>query len=1392
MFRESGLPEGVAWSVLYNGRGSVSISPNSTSSSTPPGNYTFIVSYPTSNGITYIPNPSNGTLTAGGLLTINFTQNVTLPQQKTTFQELGLPNNSSWSVTFNGINISAIAPNSIVFSTSPGNYTYTIGNVSFGGLTYLPKTQSGVLEAGGSPIVNFSASYSESIPSASTSLPASNLGLITTLRTSLPNGALFISNESPIAQGENGTSVNVIAPVYLSFQNMSNITAINSSQLESVRSQVNKFYSGGLRSAGISALSVKNSYSGMYVFNENISAQYGSISQSNNYVPAGRTLHYIAYNTYGIITYYNVSVHRTRPTLKISVNGAIAKNPNTTSVIHIPILNGQSDYNISVALDSVLAGRNQANFTYKINFSNGTIINRTLNANYVNYSETFTLPADQNATITFETGGNANYTPVDPTVVIVPAAISYYLPITLTNSQTVATPAPFQEEVSVNSLDYSSYEANNLDNIEFFYAAGNIISSWMEGSVSNTLLNNPKNSSLLHTSTNTTYWLNISKGIPASNSITVYMGFAPVSVSLLNNINVGESPQISSIYGQYDDGTNVFDYYNVNPTSTSGWTLAGIAGRTGSAPSGNHFITTNALYANSANGDYLYTSILDLTTNVVITYDVYTTGLGDFFFLTNSAGKGQMTRLDGRGGADYSGLATTSTWKSWAAPSSGLSETTKVWYKYDTVVSGTSAYSYIGNMSDSLSTYGKQTSSTAFTVVDDGNYLGLVGDGLGSSYITYWDGIIIRAEPPGGVMPVAALGTVVASDAPVLIFQSNPISYGVSNLITLTTQRTGDSVEILKNGNVIAGPAANSVSYSVCGASPSLSSCWSPGSYVITGKDVNSGVISNGILIVNKGTPSLKLVSANIVLNTLSSTPVNYSISTIGNQLSANLIINNNYISSTSSSNTYSLATSIGNYKLKETTAGNSNYTSYNLTKSLCIVQKPSSFPTGLIYYAPVCIINNQSSSSSAQFQQMINISEDVYSGYLSYNGEFANFEIFNATGSVQPSWIESNDSGVLTTWIKMPGIIGANAVFSLYLGFAPNTLNLLSNSGTSGIGEIPTASGSYGEYDDGASVFENYFPGNSLSTWTNAGTSGQTSSAPSGSPFGTNAFYANGANGDYLYTTANGQAANMIIEYYTDTANLDDVFFLTNSSGGGQIGRVGNGVGWYGIASSSSWTSWTAPPDNGQWSNKWLLISIVSINGTATMYLSPNAGNYGSEIGQNASNSYSVANNGDYLGFVGDAAGGTTTQYLNGMIIRQRPPNGIMPSSVFGSPTSIQSTCSVSISPATINFGSLNPGSSFDTNQVVTDYNNGTVSANMLVYAGNWINGAVNFGLSKTLWNPTSLSSYTGNAMTTAPTLANIIIPASGSNSIYFGLSVPPGQSAGSYSQTITIENEC
>jgi hypothetical protein len=131
----------------------------------------------------------------------------------------------------------------------------------------------------------------------------------------------------------------------------------------------------------------------------------------------------------------------------------------------------------------------------------------------------------------------------------VPNGIIYSVPITLTNTQSVATSAPYQQMISIDSSNYMSYEASNLQNVEFFDSAGSVIYSWLESGNSNSV-------------TNTIYWLNLPNGIAAKSTVTIYLGFAASTTNLFNDQTIGEAPNLSSIYGKYDNGRNVFSFYD--------------------------------------------------------------------------------------------------------------------------------------------------------------------------------------------------------------------------------------------------------------------------------------------------------------------------------------------------------------------------------------------------------------------------------------------------------------------------------------------------------------------------------------------------------------------------------------------------------------------------------------------------------------------------------------------------------------------------------------------------------------------------------------------------------------------------------------------------------------
>ncbi len=132
-----------------------------------------------------------------------------------------------------------------------------------------------------------------------------------------------------------------------------------------------------------------------------------------------------------------------------------------------------------------------------------------------------------------------------------------------------------------------------------------------------------------------------------------------------------------------------------------------------------------------------------------------------------------------------------------------------------------------------------------------------------------------------------------------------------------------------------------------------------------------------------------------------------------------------------------------------------------------------------------------------------------------------------------------------------------------------------------------------------------------------------------------------------------------------------------------------------------------------------------------------------------------------------------------------------------------VASTCTAVLTNTLINFGSLAPGSTLGpVNGIVDTDSAGNVDANILLSASNMINPANpadTFYITNTVWNPSySTGLTTENAITALyPLLGSdtgiVVTPGNANgNVLYFGINVPNGQAAGSYTQNIYIENNC
>jgi len=320
-----------------------------------------------------------------------------------------------------------------------------------------------------------------------------------------------------------------------------------------------------------------------------------------------------------------------------------------------------------------------------------------------------------------------------------------------------------------------------------------------------------------------------------------------------------------------------------------------------------------------------------------------------------------------------------------------------------------------------------------------------------------------------------------------------------------------------------------------------------------------------------------------------------------------------------------------------------------------------------------IILTNSQSIATNAPFQQIINISESSYPS-LTYNSVFADFEYTYANGTVIPAWIESNNSGIITTWVKIAKGIPANSNITIYLNIKPG-VNLLSNSGTTGIGEAPQLSPVYGEYDDGASVFNYYdnFAGTSLTGWvSNKG--------------GLSSLYIYANNG--LYINLNGTIKSQQNIYYSNAfatpfileADLVSIFnnggssSITMSEGSSSSADLDAGgllVGGYGFSFYSPTGSqlvYTTGTSGFSAVNAIPPISTPTIIGLSWSATGNENVFYNYRNVLYSTNNAVTLGPNNYIEFGFDSGASYTNGEFQWVRIRALPPNGVMPSVSFAS----------------------------------------------------------------------------------------------------------------------------
>jgi len=379
--------------------------------------------------------------------------------------------------------------------------------------------------------------------------------------------------------------------------------------------------------------------------------------------------------------------------------------------------------------------------------------------------------------------------------------------ITITNSQSSATPAPFQQMIYIPASTASSLGiANNAQNV-MFLSGGSPLYSWFEG----------------NNGTGYIWWVKLPNGIPASSSIQILMNVTPGANDYATYYPyVGEAPQLSSPYGEYDNGQYVFLAYANGNTPISSFSV--YSGYTLSQATGVAYGSTkiNALkltgYASKAGtlDFYLNTVSLPASESYIAEgnaqwYTSSTTGDTDIVALIQSPSSSPnaiaVGGVPGFGNHFFDQEYISS--GSYNSNKNSQGTAGQGWvYGSLTYIAGSSTFSAYTSSTLYSPTY---SGSTTNPISSSGSnlYLGVIGS-QNSNYPAnaYWNWLRVRAYPPNGVMPSISLPngaytnyyvvqfTVSALNA----FTKQPMSYSAN--VTLTNTLYWDPyLDVFKDSN---------------------------------------------------------------------------------------------------------------------------------------------------------------------------------------------------------------------------------------------------------------------------------------------------------------------------------------------------------------------------------------------------------------------------------------------------------------------------------------------------------------------------------------------------------------------------------------------------------------
>jgi trimeric autotransporter adhesin len=325
-----------------------------------------------------------------------------------------------------------------------------------------------------------------------------------------------------------------------------------------------------------------------------------------------------------------------------------------------------------------------------------------------------------------------------------------YIPITITNTQSSATPSTLQEKITWNPSSYTSYEASNLGNIRFYSdsAFATPLYAWLESCTP----------SLSNTATSATAWIKLTSQIAGNGGTqTIYMAFLSTATTYDGNY-WGAAPNLTSPYGQYDNGANVFSFYdNFAGTSlNSRWTVFGSSQGTVTV---NNGVTITSSSSSRSVG--IFASYTPPTTGIVTEtyFKAATPTAGYRVFDGNSITSSSTAEQNGYVGILQAGGGSTLKLSKMASGTqTDLASSSDALTAGNNYTSSLLWQSSTHTMADLTNAHSATITDSTYSLSTMTQVALAIGATSGNKYITYW--FRVRQSPPSGVMPTVSFGSI--------------------------------------------------------------------------------------------------------------------------------------------------------------------------------------------------------------------------------------------------------------------------------------------------------------------------------------------------------------------------------------------------------------------------------------------------------------------------------------------------------------------------------------------------------------------------------------------------------------------------------------------------------